>query len=243
MKAWGVTDKGMVRQQNQDSYHADAGSQSAVLMVCDGMGGAKAGNIASGLAVDTVKSELRQTIKPNISVKEAKHGLEMAVYRANRVITEYAGTSNEYKGMGTTFVGAVVIGKTAVVANIGDSRAYHISTGGGITRVTRDHSLVEDLLHKGNLTEGQARVHPKKNLITRALGTDFDVKADLFEVTLKKGDFLLLCSDGLTNMVDDQEILYEIIHGGDAEFCCDRLVTMANTRGGPDNITAVLFSV
>ena len=242
MNAWGVTDTGKIRRQNQDSFHIDVGSGNAVLIVCDGMGGAKAGNIASRLAVDTVTGELRQVMKHHMSVKAARQGLEMAVYRANRVITEYAGSNPDYLGMGTTFVGAVANARMAVVANVGDSRAYHINDG-GITRVTRDHSLVEDLLHQGNLTEDQARFHPKKNLITRALGTEFDVQTDLFDVPLETGDFLLLCSDGLTNMVDDQEILYEVIHGGDAALCCERLVALSNERGGPDNITVILFSV
>lgn len=242
MNGWCVSDKGRVRQQNQDSYYVDLKPDCAVLTVCDGMGGAKAGNVASRLAVDTVANELKPVVKPNMNAKAMKQVLEMAAFRANRAISELAKTNPDYHGMGTTFVCAIVCAKAAVVANVGDSRAYLIN-GGGITRVTRDHSVVEDLRHRGTLTDEEARAHPKKNLITRALGTELDVVCDLFDVELQQGDFLLLCSDGLTNLVDDQEILYEVIHGGAIENCCHRLVTLSNIRGGPDNITVALLSI
>ncbi|MCL1819049.1 MAG: Stp1/IreP family PP2C-type Ser/Thr phosphatase [Oscillospiraceae bacterium] len=242
MNAWGDSDKGRVRKQNQDSHYLDVQSEYAVLIVCDGMGGAKAGNIASRLATDTVSSELKSVIKPNMSARSLKQALELAIYHANRTVWDLSKTNMDYKGMGTTLVCAVITARAAYVANIGDSRAYIISDD-GIRRVTRDHSVVEDLLHQGTLTDEEARAHPKKNLITRVLGTEMDVACDIYEIEPKPGDFLLLCSDGLTNIVDDQEILYEVIHGGAVESCCNRLVTLSNTRGGPDNITVALLSV
>ena len=142
--------------------------------------------------------------------------------------------------MGTTMVAALVVEQTAYLLNIGDSRAYHINED-GITRLTRDHSVVEELVEKGDLTPEQARVHPQKNLITRALGTSRRVKADLFAETVAEGDWLLLCSDGLINEVTDQEIHQEILAGGTPEEICRRLVERTLASGAPDNVTVVLF--
>jgi protein phosphatase len=242
MNGWCVSDQGRVRKQNQDSFYIDTQSGYAVLMVCDGMGGAKAGNVASRLAVEIVSGEIKSVMKPNMNEKAMKQIIEMAAYRANRAISDMSKTNPDYYGMGTTLVCAIVGTKAAVVANVGDSRAYLIN-GSGIARITRDHSVVEDLLDRGTLTNEEARTHPKKNLITRALGTEFDVVCDLFEIEPRQGDFLLLCSDGLSNMLDDQEILYEVIHGGAVEKCCERLVALSNLRGGPDNITVALLSI
>jgi protein phosphatase len=242
MNGWCVSDQGRVRKQNQDSYYLDLQPDYAILMVCDGMGGAKAGNVASRLAVDMVSEELKTAMKPNMNAKTMKQTIEMAAYRANRAISDLAKTDSDFYGMGTTLVCAIVGAKAAIVANVGDSRAYLINDS-GIARITRDHSVVEDLLDRGTLTNEEARTHPKKNLITRALGTEFDVVCDLFEIEPRQGDFLLLCSDGLSNMLDDQEILYEVIHGGAIEKCCDRLVALSNMRGGPDNITVALLSI
>jgi len=242
MNGWCVSDQGRVRKQNQDSFYIDLQSDYAVLMVCDGMGGAKAGNVASRLAVEIVSGEIKAVIKPHMNAKTMKQTIEMAAYRANRAISDMAKTNPDYYGMGTTLVCAIVGQKVSVVANVGDSRAYLIN-GSGIARITRDHSVVEDLLDRGTLTNEEARTHPKKNLITRALGTELDVACDLFEIEPRQGDFLLLCSDGLSNMLDDQEILYEVIHGGAIENCCERLVALSNLRGGPDNITVALLSI
>ena len=143
--------------------------------------------------------------------------------------------------MGTTLVAAFADSTEALILNEGDSRAYHISEEDGIRRVTRDHSLVEDLVQRGELTPDQARTHPHKNLITRALGTEPELRTDSFRQSLTKGDFLLLCSDGLSNVVSEQEILYEVVHGGEACTCCRRLLEIALHRGAPDNVTAVLI--
>ena len=144
--------------------------------------------------------------------------------------------------MGTTMVAVLVVEDTAYLLNIGDSRAYHIDRD-GITRLTRDHSVVEDMVARGDITPEQARTHPRKNLITRALGAEERIRADLYERQLKSGDHLLLCSDGLSNIVTDQELLYEVIHGGEIEECCQRLLDIALSRGAPDNVTAVLFQI
>ena len=143
--------------------------------------------------------------------------------------------------MGTTRVAALADGEEALILNEGDSRAYHLSEEGGIVRVTRDHSLVEDLVQRGELTREQARTHPHKNLITRALGAEPELRADVFRQPLAAGDYLLLCSDGLSNVVSEQELLYEVVHGGEACTCCRRLLEIALHRGAPDNVTAVLI--
>ena len=142
--------------------------------------------------------------------------------------------------MGTTMVVAYVDGSKAVILNEGDSRAYHI-TSDGVVRVTRDHSLVEDLVMRGDLTPEEARVHPHKNLITRALGVEPELRADLFEIDVQEGDCFLLCSDGLSNVVGDQEMLYEVLHGGEHAECCQRLLDIALNRGAPDNVTVALI--
>ena len=142
--------------------------------------------------------------------------------------------------MGTTMVAALVDGGLATILNEGDSRAYHI-TPEGIARVTRDHSLVEDLVLRGDLTPDEARCHPHKNLITRALGAEAALRADLYEQEVNAGEYLLLCSDGLSNVVSDQEMLYEVLHGGDNSDCCQRLLEIAINRGAPDNVTVALI--
>ncbi|SMC40329.1 Stp1/IreP family PP2C-type Ser/Thr phosphatase [Papillibacter cinnamivorans] len=244
MKAWGITDKGRVRQQNQDAYairlFEDGGR--AALVVCDGMGGARAGNVASSLAVETFLASLEPALVPGVSAEQVSDIAVAAVNRANAAVNEKAGLSDECKGMGTTLVSAVITGSQAVIVNVGDSRAYRI-TPGGIQRITKDHSLVEDMVERGDLTPEEARLHPSKNLITRALGTEPRVECDSFVVSLESGDFLLLCSDGLINQVRDQEILYEVLHGEDLPGCCGRLLDIALSRGAPDNVTVVLLQL
>ena len=144
--------------------------------------------------------------------------------------------------MGTTMVAALVVERMAYLLNIGDSRAYHVNDQ-GIARLTRDHSVVEDMVARGDITPEEARNHPRKNLITRALGSEEHTRADLYEKELQPGDFLLLCSDGLSNIVTDQELLYEVIHGGEPADCCQRLLNITMSRGAPDNVTAVLIQI
>ena len=142
--------------------------------------------------------------------------------------------------MGTTLVAAVAYSGGVVVSNVGDSRAYHI-TSDGIRRITRDHSLVENMVERGDITEEEARRHPNKNLITRALGPDANPVCDGFICPLEKGDYVLLCSDGLVDTVTDQEMLFEVIHHDDVDTCLDRLLEISKSRGAADNVTAVLM--
>ena len=239
--AWGITDTGVVRTQNQDGYYLDVPSEHlAVGVVCDGMGGAKAGNIASLIAVETFVDTLQRSQGEPDTPPPAV--LSLAAEEANAAVYRRANTDPDCFGMGTTMVAALLVERTAYLLNIGDSRAYHIN-GEGITRLTRDHSVVEDMVARGDITPEQARTHPRKNLITRALGAEERIRADLYEKELAGGDFLLLCSDGLSNILSDQELLYEVVHGGDPDSCCQRLLDITISRGAPDNVTAVLFQI
>ena len=241
VSVWGLTDRGIVRRENQDScaYEIIEDGDLAWGVVCDGMGGAKAGDIASKMAVETFCAHLEQ-LRDLEGPPPAADLLLAAAEDANRVVYLKAETDRDCVGMGTTLVGMILRGTTLWVVNVGDSRAYHI-TRDGITRITRDHSLVEDMVEKGDLTPGQARSHPRRNLITRALGPDPAVEADGFPLQWKPGDFLLLCSDGLVNTVTDQEIMFEILHNGQPEDCLQRLMAISKQRGAPDNVTAILL--
>ena len=239
--AWGITDKGAVRTQNQDGYYLDVPSEHlAVGVVCDGMGGAKAGNVASLVAVETFVDALKEMGSQEESRPAAV--LAQAAETANSAVFHRAATDPDCRGMGTTMVAALVVELNAYILNIGDSRCYLVQPD-GIRRLTRDHSVVEDLVTRGKITPEQARQHPQKNLITRALGAEAQLRADLYRQALSPGDALLLCSDGLSNVVTEQEVLYEVLHGGPTEDCCRRLLDIALLRGAPDNVTAVLLQM
>ena len=243
MNVWTITDIGAVRQQNQDALRVEILSPERVLlMVCDGMGGARAGNIASALAVSAFGDAVLERLEDPERAEEIGALMQESVEAANRVVCHRANSDPDCLGMGTTLVAALVTDGTCYVVNVGDSRAYAVSAE-GIRRITRDHSLVEDLVRRGEITPDQARTHPQKNLITRALGAAEEAQADLFQEPCAPGAFLLLCSDGLSNVVTDQEILYEVIHGGEPSDCCRRLLDTALRRGAPDNVTAVLLQM
>ncbi len=242
MNLWGITDIGSVREQNQDDYYIEQVEPDLGLaIVCDGMGGARAGNIASQLAVQTFL-ETAKSSPPQEWCAEPEALLHSAAQQANTAVYTMAGREPECRGMGTTMVAALVVGQNAYILNIGDSRCYLVQPD-GIRRLTRDHSVVEDLVTRGKITPEQARQHPQKNLITRALGAEAQLRADLYRQALSPGDALLLCSDGLSNVVTEQEVLYEVLHGGPAEDCCRRLLDIALLRGAPDNVTAVLLQM
>lgn len=244
MKAWGKTDTGLVRLENQDAYFIDILYEDniALCVVCDGMGGARAGGLASSIAAETFVQSVKERLRLNMSSKYIEAIAAESVASANMQVYEKSVSDSECAGMGTTLVAVITDRKEAVIANVGDSRAYAIDEN-SIEQITRDHSVVEDLLSKGDLTREEAKTHPRKNLITRALGTENTVECDIFCRKVKQGDYILLCSDGLTNLVEEQEILYEVLHGGQKESVCDRLIDIANERGGKDNITVVLLEI
>ena len=240
MKIWGMTDVGLVRKENQDAYAVEHRGSYDVCVVCDGMGGAAAGKLASEIAVRTYMETLVPALEEGMSPETIQSAMAEAASQANRAIREEAARKPEYAGMGTTLVSAVSGKDGIVLVNVGDSRAYRI-TAEGIQRITRDHSLVESMVERGDITEEEARRHPNRNLITRALGTDETVESDGYRTTLSEGEYLLLCTDGLTITVTDQEMLFEILHGGDEESCLSRLLAIAKEHGAPDNVTAVLM--
>lgn len=243
MQSWGLSDQGCVRKQNQDAYRMERLDRLTTLcVVCDGMGGAKSGNIASSLAVDVFVEEIRRSWKPAMGTLQADQMLRSAVKLANFTVFDQSAQFEEFDGMGTTLVAALIRGRKVTMVNVGDSRGYHIDEE-GIHQVTRDHSLVQMMVDRGDLTPEMAKNYPGKNFITRAIGTEPTVQCDLFHLDVEKGDYLLLCSDGLSNMMDDQEILFEVVHGVNKQQCCKRLLNIAKNRGAPDNVTSVLVMI
>lgn len=243
MQYWGLTDPGCVREQNQDAYIVEElDRQSLLCVVCDGMGGAKSGNVASTLALDVFVQEVKRTWTAGMKPDKVDNMLRAAVKLANFTVFDQSMQFPEFSGMGTTLVALLIHGNQATVINVGDSRAYCVDPE-GISRLTKDHSVVQLMVERGELTPERARTYPGKNLITRAIGTESMVDCDVFHLSLKRGDCLLLCSDGLSNMMDDQEILFEVAHGINKQYCCQRLLDIAKNRGAPDNVTSVLVQI
>ena len=240
MKIWGITDVGLVRRENQDAYAVESRNGFDICVVCDGMGGAAAGKLASEIAVRAYREALGETLREGMDLDAVQAAMAAAASQANRAIREEAARKPEYAGMGTTLVSAVSGKDGIVLVNVGDSRAYYI-TEAGITRITKDHSLVETMVDHGDITADEARRHPGRNLITRALGRDTNAACDGYIRPMEQGDFILLCTDGLVNTVTDQEMLFEIVHGGDLDTCLDRLLHISKSQGAPDNVTAVLM--
>jgi len=243
MQSWGLTDPGSVRKQNQDAYRIEQLDRNTLLcVICDGMGGAKSGNIASTLALEVFVEEVKRSWKPLMDQERIDQMLRGAVKLANFTVFDQAAQFEEFDGMGTTLVAALIRGKKATVVNVGDSRAYGIDHS-GITQITKDHSLVQMMVDRGELTPQVSKSYPGKNFITRAIGTEPTVICDIFHWEVSRGDYLLLCSDGLSNMMDDQEILFEVVHGVNKQHCCTRLLKIAKNRGAPDNVTSVLVLI
>lgn len=242
LKVWGITDIGLVRKENQDTYAIRTIPEHTICVVCDGMGGAAGGKLASRIAAETYTSELEKILTSDMSPEQLREASSYAVSLANRAIREASNGHEEYQNMGTTLVSAVSYCDGIVISNVGDSRAYHV-TKNGITRITKDHSLVERMVDHGTITPEEARRHPNRNLITRALGPDADAQCDGYICPMKAGEFLLLCTDGLVDTVSDQEMLFEILHGDSTETCLDRLLSISKQHGAPDNVTAVLVQI
>lgn len=243
MEAWGLTDVGNVRKQNEDAFRITKISEQALLcVVCDGMGGARSGHVASKLAAEVFSEEIKRSFSTEMTPEEMERMLRSAATLTNISVYEHSQLSEEYCGMGTTLVAALFCEKAAFVLNIGDSRAYHINSD-GVERVTIDHSVVELMVQRGELTPEQAKSHPSKNLITRAVGTTPQVYADVFRLELRKNDCVLLCTDGLSNELADQEILFEVAHGARKDDCCQRLLEIVKERGAPDNVTSILIAL
>lgn len=238
MKIIGNSDMGKVRSENQDAFWFDQPEPNvAYAVVCDGMGGARGGQQASALAKQTV----REHFKTQPKIGKIDTFINQIVQASNQNVYRASVENEELIGMGTTMVIACLLQDKAYIANVGDSRAYHI-TNGSIHQITKDHSAVQELVDSGHLTERQAKIHPNKNIITRAIGIEDEVEFDLFEVAVSQGDIIILCSDGLTNHVDENEIQFEA-SGGDFEDLTKRLIDLANSRGGTDNVTVIAIQI
>ncbi len=238
MKTASLSDKGKRRQLNQDVVYSSelpVGNLPNLFMIADGMGGHKAGDYASRYAVDTICREAEQSAERN-----PERILQSAINKANTGIFELSNENRDLEGMGTTVVVATIYGNCLKVGNVGDSRLY-IVNGKNIRQITTDHSLVEEMIKMGGLDRESARTHPNKNIITRAVGVTYAVLADFYEVELQKGDIILLCSDGLSNMLEDEEIRMIVNAQRDIMEKAEALVRVANLNGGRDNISLILI--
>ena len=245
MRSFGITDKGKVRKENQDSYIIENCDKRkcTVIAICDGMGGAKAGDLASRLACKAFVSKIFDVlVSPSVFVGNHEKLLKESCADANGVVYEYSRFDAEYKGMGTTLVGGVVYKRRAHLVNVGDSRAYLVSPY-GIRQITKDHSYVEELVAMGAITREEAVTHPKKNVITRALGVDESVESDYYDIELRKGEGILLCSDGLSNMVTSAEMFKAYTENKTPDGVCGELMKLALDRGARDNVSVVVVKV
>lgn len=238
MRSYAVTDVGQIRSENQDYVYASEqpiGNLPNLFVVADGMGGHNAGDFASRCAV----SVLTESVKKNMSfnpIKIIRHGIESA----NEQVYLESGIDVSKTGMGTTMVAVTIVGYYAYVANVGDSRLYLLNTR-GIAQITKDHSYIAEMIRRGNITKEEARYHPDKNIITRAVGTGDFVNIDFFDVELSDDTKILLCSDGLSNMVRDEE-MHEIIYSSESiEKAAKQLIERANENGGSDNISVIVI--
>lgn len=236
MKISSATSIGKIRAVNEDSFFvSEIGNSGALLaVVADGMGGHNAGEVASAETVNTLKDSIVETDIPT------KKLLLQAIDCANNSVYKMSKQTPTLHGMGTTVTACVIENDKVTAAQVGDSRLYLIRDG-KITQITKDHSLVEMLLESGEITKEDAKHHPQKNVITRAIGINNSVETDIYEFLLKKEDILLLCSDGLVNMVEDEKILSIITSSEDFSALSDALVKEAEAAGGHDNITVVLI--
>ncbi len=241
MKIASKTDIGKVRNTNQDSYAAgEMLDGTAWAVVCDGMGGANGGNIASANAVKIISEYISSSYHEEMGSNSIKTLLQSALYGANVRLYDMSKTIESLNGMGTTVVSAIISNGIAHIAHAGDSRAYLIHEG-KLSQITKDHSIVQSMVDKGQITPEEAKNHPNKNVITRALGVDEDIKIEYNELPFTPDDCILICTDGLTNFVSDEDI-EEIISNHDFYDYPKVLIDRANGNGGGDNITIVLLS-
>lgn len=236
MKTFSKTDIGMVREVNQDYvFVSDApiGKLPNLFVVADGMGGHKAGEFASRFTVEVVREEL-----VNSQEDEPEAMIKKAITSANQKLLETAEQDSRLEGMGTTLVVATVIDSTLYFANVGDSRLYLLNDD--IKQVSKDHSLVQEMVRLGGINQEEAKHHPDKNIITRAIGAKNYIEVDFYEYRLKKNDIILMCTDGLSNMVEDEEILHIVNGSRDVVEAVERLIERANQNGGKDNIGVIV---
>ncbi len=235
----GLSNKGLERPRNEDSCFVKADSDIALMVVADGMGGHRAGNVASDLAISKAEKFWADFDRLNLtSAEEARKMINRLILDANEIVLSEASNSIECQGMGTTFTVGLLCGNRLTIGHIGDSRAYLINNG-QIKLLTRDHSLLEQLIESGQVKPEEAKSHPQRHVLTRALGISSDLKVDICEKDVQPDSILLFCTDGLTNMVSDDEILAAASEHSDPQLLAESLIELANSRGGFDNITVV----
>ncbi|MBE5938805.1 MAG: Stp1/IreP family PP2C-type Ser/Thr phosphatase [Lachnospiraceae bacterium] len=239
MKAFAETNIGIKRSSNQDYVFEtlkSVGKLPNLFIVADGMGGHKAGEIASKSAVEAAVKKIKSSKE-----KDPFSIMQEAVEKANEAVVEKAVKDEGCEGMGTTMVMATITEKAVYIANVGDSRLYFIDDE--IHQITRDHSYVEEMVSLGEIPKEEARNHEKKNIITRAIGVEQEILADYFEVQYKKGDYILMCSDGLTNMIEDDKIKEIVLSNTSVDDKTHALINAANENGGKDNISVVIVEI
>lgn len=233
------TDTGKIRTLNEDYGGFFWNNNSLLAVVADGMGGHQAGEIASSMAVSYMEEQWKQ-LTQDLSPAEAEQWLHETVLAANAKILSFSKSKPEYSGMGTTIVAVICTETDLTFAHIGDSRIYLLNEN-GFSLLTEDHSLVNELLKNGQITKEEAEHHPRKHILLRALGTEEKVAIDIQSLNWEEDDVVLLCTDGLTNKVDEQKIVNTIRSNQSLESQADELITMANVAGGEDNITLILL--
>ena len=240
MKIVSKTDVGLKRSNNQDSFIAgEFDNGAAFAVVCDGMGGANAGNVASEFAAKTISDYIVKSYNSKMNGNSIENLLRAAVDSANGEVFALSKTDASYFGMGTTVVAAIINENLAHIVHVGDSRAY-LCTTDSLEQLTVDHSVVQNMIDNGEISEDDAKMHPKKNIITRAIGAEQTVFCDYNIVIKPENNILLICTDGLTNFVSDKDI-FEILKTTPKEDAAAALVNAANSAGGGDNITVVLI--
>jgi protein phosphatase len=233
------TDIGRIRSKNEDSLYVDQ-KHMRIFIVADGMGGHNAGEVASKMAIEQVSESIKNKFDSISTNDEAqiKRVIEDAIYEGNKEIYNQSLSHNSWDGMGTTITMALFIDHKLYFAHVGDSRAYMLRQK-ELTQLTEDHTLVSELMKNGSITEVEAKTHPKRNVITKALGTEISPIPDILSVDVDDGDVIILCTDGLTNMVDNYLIKNSFLNDSNLQDACDFLVDEANNRGGFDNITLI----
>jgi protein phosphatase len=239
MNTFGLSDKGRYRAENQDSFDICTMDGGVLAVVCDGMGGAAAGLLASDMAAARFIAYARTGLEAADGTP-AGDVLRQATDAANRKIYHFSCQAEEYAGMGTTLVAGYFTPELVTFVNVGDSRAYRIAKD-GIIRITKDHSLVQEMVDSGQLTPAQARRHPRRNIITRAVGSEAFVTCDVFELPIREGDSFLLCSDGLTNAVEESELHRLVLASEGPEEACRSLIDRALENNARDNVTAIVI--
>jgi len=242
---WGVrSDVGKIRSTNEDSYYLDKDNKQ-VFIVADGMGGHNAGEIASKMAIESISTSIKKYLENNCKTSNIFNSnvIKEAIWEANKIIHQHSLSHNGCDGMGTTLTVSVILKDHVYIGHIGDSRAY-ILKNNELIQLTQDHTLVSELVKNGSITEMEAKAHPKRNIITKAVGTEEIIEPDIIKYKISKDSILILCTDGLTNAITNDEIKNSFMNSNNIQETCNSLVNLANIRGGYDNITilAIRFS-